>query len=84
MVLAQRHASEAQQRDMGWLGRVFGSVGHTPGNVAALAVTASFILFAIVLFWVPDTPSLSKKDALTIVAGFISLALGFLFGRTTS
>jgi hypothetical protein len=28
--------------------------------------------------------AVTKKDALLIVAGFISLSLGFLFGRSTS
>lgn len=79
-----RHKTEEKKMDMGILGRIFGSTAQTPGNVAALAVTISFILFAVVLIWVPDSASISKKDALTIVGGFITLALGFLFGRTTS
>jgi hypothetical protein len=70
--------------DMGLVGRLFGSVAHIPGNVAGIAVIASFILFTIVLLFVPDGPSLSKKDALLIVASFISLSLGFLFGRSSS
>jgi hypothetical protein len=82
--ITQEHASKSKAMDMGLIGRIFGSVAHIPGNVAGLAVVASFVLFAIVLLWVPDSASLSKKDALVIVAGFISLSLGFLFGRSTS
>ncbi len=78
------HKSKEKQLDMGLLGRLFGSTGQVPSNVAGLAVAVSFVLFVIVLIWVPDSPSLTKKDALLIVAGFISLSLGFLFGRTTS
>jgi hypothetical protein len=78
------HKATEKRMDMGLIGRLFGSSVQIPGNVAGLVVTASFILFGFVLFWLPDTPSLSKKDALTIVGGFITLGLGFLFGRTTS
>lgn len=80
------HGHKLQEKisDMGILGRLFGAIPHIPGNVAGLVVTASFVLFAVVLVWVPDSPSLSKKDALTIIAGFITLGLGFLFGRATS
>jgi hypothetical protein len=81
--LTQEHASRSKRMDMGLLGRIFGSTAHAPGNVAGVVVLASFALFAVVLFWVQDTPSLSKKDALLIVASFISLGLGFLFGRNT-
>jgi hypothetical protein len=78
------HKSQEKKLEMGWLGLIFGSTAQAPANVAALAVLVSFLLFAVALFWVPDSASISKKDALTFVAGFITLALGFLFGRTTS
>jgi len=78
------HRLQEKKSDMGLLGRLFGAIAHIPGNVAGFVVTCSFILFAAVLIWVPDSPSLSKKDALAIIGGFISLGLGFLFGRTTS
>ena len=82
--ITQEHASRSQKMDMGYMGRLFGSIQHKPGNIAGFVVVSSFILLAIVLIWVPDTPSLTKKDALLIVGGFISLGLGFLFGRSSN
>ena len=82
--ITQEHASRSKAMDMGIVGRLFGSINHIPGNVAGIAVVASFVLVAVVLFWFPDSQSQTKKDALAIVASFISLSLGFLFGRSSS
>jgi hypothetical protein len=82
--LTQQHASQSKRMDMGLVGRLFGSASEKPGNIAGLIVVASFMLLGCVLFLFPDSPSLTKKDALTIVGGFITLGLGFLFGRSTS
>jgi hypothetical protein len=70
--------------DMGLIGRIFGSVTEKPGNIAGFAMIVFSVMFAAVLFWGADTPSLSRKDALVLVGGFISLTLGFIFGRSTS
>jgi hypothetical protein len=76
--------SREKQIDMGLIGRLFGSVSEKPGNIAGLIVLASFLLLTGILFCYPDSQSLSKKDALAIVAGFITLGLGFLFGRSSN
>ena len=83
-ILDAQHIQEAKKIERGVMGWLLGIGTEKPGNVAGFAVVASFILFGAVLLFAIDTPSLSKKDALLIVAGFISLGLGFLFGRATS
>ena len=77
-------SQETQRRqDMGLFGTLFGGISQKPGNIAGFAVVASFALFACVMILGTDSGSLSRKDALLIVAGFISLSLGFLFGNSS-
>lgn len=71
-------------KDRGLMGYIFGASTEKSGNIAGFAIIVFSLMFAAVLFWGQDTTSLSKKDELLIVGGFVSLALGFLFGRTTS
>jgi hypothetical protein len=66
------------------MGRIFGSAAEKPGNIAGFAIIAFSGMFALVLFFGSDTPSLTKKDALALIGGFISLAFGFIFGRSTA
>jgi hypothetical protein len=78
------HKSREKQIDMGFIGKLFGSVTEKPGNIAGFAIIAFCLMFAGVLVFGVDTPSLSKKDELVLIGGFISLTLGFIFGRSTS
>lgn len=63
------------------LGKIFGSSSEKAGNVAGFAVVVSFMGAIIVMIWMPDGGSISKKDAALAFTGIITLALGFLFGR---
>lgn len=63
---------------MGWL---FGMGAEKPANIAGFAIVVCFILIAALAIWMPDSPTFTKKDAVLIFVGIISLALGFLFGR---
>ena len=78
------HALREKTTDMGLIGRLFGSVSEKPGNIAGFAIIVFSLMFAGVLIWGGDTSSMSKKDELVLVGGFISLTLGFIFGRSTS
>jgi hypothetical protein len=78
------HASKDKAMDMGLIGRIFGSVAEKPGNIAGFAIIIFSLMFAGVLIWGGDSASMSKKDELVLVGGFISLTLGFIFGRSTS
>jgi hypothetical protein len=63
---------------------MFGFSSEKPGNIAAFVLVVSFMLFGCVLIWGADSPSISKKDELLMIGGFITVALGFVFGRSTS
>jgi hypothetical protein len=78
------HKSKEKQIEMGLIGKLFGSVAEKPGNIAGLIMIAFCLMFGGVLMWGNDAPSLSKKDELVLIGGFISLTLGFIFGRSTS
>jgi hypothetical protein len=68
----------------GWMSAMFGFSVEKPGNIAAFVLVVSFVLFGCVLMWGADTTSVSKKDELVMIGGFITVALGFVFGRSTS
>jgi len=80
------HAQKTKEREMegGLIGKFFGFATEKPGNIAAFVLILSFFMLCAILIFGTDSPSLSKKDEFVIVAGFITLALGFVFGRTTS
>jgi hypothetical protein len=75
---------ETKKLEIGWMGRLFGSVAEKPGNIAGFAIVVFSAMFGGVLIWGVDTASMSKKDCLVLIGGFISLTLGFIFGRSTS
>jgi hypothetical protein len=78
------HKSKEKQIEMGLVGKLFGSVSEKPGNIAGFAMIAFCLMFAGVLIWGGDSSGLTKKDELVLIGGFISLTLGFIFGRSTS
>ena len=65
---------------MGWVGRAVGSSGEKPGNIAAIAIVGSLIMIGLVYFFGPEGP---KGELMTLFGGVITLALGYLFGRST-
>jgi len=48
----------------GIIGRLLGLGSEKPGNIAALVILVSFMMFAYVLVYAPDSQSLSKKTHL--------------------
>ncbi|GEP00633.1 hypothetical protein [Methylobacterium haplocladii] len=70
--------------ERGLMGLIFGLATEKPGNIAGFALIAFCLMFAGVLIWGTDSSSLSKKDVLSLIGGFITLTLGFVFGRTSS
>jgi glycerol uptake facilitator-like aquaporin len=73
-----------RQLEGGFMGRIFGFSTEKPGNIAAFSLIVSFVLLACILALGTDTSSVSKKDEITIVVSIITLALGFVFGRSTT
>ena len=55
-----------------------------PGNITAFVLVVSFLPFGLILVFGTDTQSITKQDELLMVGGFITVALGFVFGRSTS
>jgi hypothetical protein len=83
--LVDHEASKtAKQIEGGVVGKIFGLSTEKPGNIAAIVLILSFVFFACILVWGVDTPTLSKRDQIAIVSSFITLSLGFVFGRTSS
>ena len=82
MVLDAEHKS--RKLEMGTLGNFMGGVTEKPGNIAGVAIFASFVALLAIIFLGPDSPGFPKNEAVTLFGGIITGALGFLFGRTTS
>jgi hypothetical protein len=58
---------------------MFGDVANKPGNVAALAIFAAFVLLAVV--WLSGIADGPKGQATTLLGSIITGALGYLFGK---
>ena len=82
-VSAQHLNPQAQQAskklEIGWMGLLFGDASEKPGNIAGLAVLLAFVMLVIVLWVAPDSPTTPKREAVTLLGGIITGALGFLF-----
>jgi uncharacterized membrane protein YtjA (UPF0391 family) len=74
---------EAQRIEIGLLGRLFGGKTGAPANTASLLVFIAFLVLVFLLIWGEDTPTFSRKDAVSLLSSFITLALGYLFGKGT-
>jgi membrane protease YdiL (CAAX protease family) len=83
--LLNAKAQQASKKlEIGWMGIVFGDAAEKPGNVAAAVIVLAFFGLMFILFFLPDSQGSSKKEALTLLGGMMTGALGFVFGRTTS
>jgi hypothetical protein len=74
---------ESQRLDMGVLGRFFGSKSGAPANAASFVVYAAFATIAAILVFGVDAASFTKKDSVIAISNLLTLALGFLFGKST-
>ena len=81
---ARRYALEQTRMTLeaGWLGKVFGSATNAPTNIAGLFV--GILTLTIILTGIIFVPShISAIDFLNYLAPLITLALGYLFGKST-
>lgn len=74
---------KTRRQEMGLFG-LLGSGPEKPANIVALAIILAFVCLAAVIFGYPDSGEhLSKKDLITPLISLITLALGYLFGRSS-
>jgi hypothetical protein len=73
-----------RRQEGGLMSAMFGFSSEKPGNIAGFVLIVSFMLFLVVMIWGTDSSSISKKDELVMIGSFITVALGFVFGRSTS
>ena len=80
--LARRHAIEHTRMTLetGWLGKIFGSATNAPTNIAGLVLCLFFPSIIIVLFL---EARMEAIEYLKLVLRVITLALGYLFGKST-
>lgn len=71
---------------MGMVGSLFGNIHEKPGNIAGLAIAVSLVLLLVVFFvsyfW-PNTNNVPVGELTTLFGGIITLALGYLFGKSS-
>lgn len=67
------------------IGRVFGSMAEKPGNIAGLAIAMSLLMLGLlfyVSYFYPNTNNVSVGTLTTLFSSIITLALGYLFGKS--
>ena len=76
------HKKETRKLEMGWAGQLFGWATEKPGNIAGISIVSSLIMIAILAIFPPSDPRVPLSELFTLFGGIITLALGFLFGRS--
>ena len=76
---------EERALEMGWIGALFGDVHHKPGNIAGFVIVMSMLflgaLFVVSYIW-PNTNNVPVGELMTLFGGIVTLALGYLFGKS--
>ena len=67
---------------MGWVGRVFGHGREKPGNIAGAAIVMSMAMIVLTMLMAQANPNLPKNELFTLFGGIVTLALGYLFGKS--
>lgn len=80
--VVESQSQQAMKRlDRGWIGVMFGTRDHVPNNVAALIAIGGFLALGCLMVMTRSFTEI--KDAVSILSGISTLALGFLFGRAS-
>jgi hypothetical protein len=62
------------------MGKIFGSRQNAPGYIAGLCIIFSMIALALLIVFGSENARTSQ--GMTIFGGVVTLALGYLFGRS--
>lgn len=76
--------NDARRVEIGLIGWLFGGHAEKPGNIAGFVIVVFSIAAIAVALWLPDSERFTKKDAVTLFMGIVTLALGYVFGRNSS
>jgi hypothetical protein len=78
----RRYLIQRMTLEAGWLGKIFGSSTNAPTNIAGFVV--GFLTIAIVVIGILFVPSsIPPSDFLNMVIPVVTLALGYVFGKST-
>jgi hypothetical protein len=72
---------DPRSKGIGWLGQIFGTVSEKPGNIAGIAVVASILIIALMIFFGPKGGNVPEGQLYTLFGSIITGALGYLFGK---
>jgi hypothetical protein len=68
--------------EVGWLGKIFGSSANAPTNIAGFVVCLLTVTIIVAGLLLVPSP-IPGMDFLNVVIPIITLALGYLFGKST-
>jgi hypothetical protein len=78
----RRYLIDRMTVEVGWLGKFFGTSTNAPTNIAGLVIALlTLTIIGIGLVFVPST--IPPRDFLNVVVPIVTLALGYLFGKST-
>jgi len=81
-VIETEGQKEHRKQEMGWLGRVFGSVEDKPGNITGFVIILLIAAICALAFLGPGDPNFPVDKVLTAFLSILTIALGYLFGRS--
>jgi hypothetical protein len=84
-VVESQVRQEERALEIGWVGKMFGSHQEKPGNIAGAAICVSLLFLGGLVglaYFVPNTNNVPIGELMTLFGGIITLALGYLFGKS--
>lgn len=75
------NALKLQKQNLGWLGVIAGNNEEKAGNTAFITILISFALITCITFLPRKHEDTSIDRLLLIPSSFITLSLGYLFGK---
>jgi len=71
----------AQERERGWVGRLFGTKEHAPTNIGAVVVIILAILLTSTIFSNAIPQDIDRGGIITTLLSTITFVVGLMIGR---
>jgi hypothetical protein len=79
-----RQVLDAQVKERGMLGAIFGTKEHAPTNIAALGLVLLIGMLAVIVLWPTLPAGIDRGGFATALLGAVTFTLGLIFGRGSS
>ncbi|WP_394662274.1 hypothetical protein [uncultured Sphingomonas sp.] len=80
--IAAQQANDKLILERGVIGKVFGSKDHAPYYIVAIIIIICILLMTYIMIF--SGGYAQNKEALSFIGNFVTLGMGYIFGKSTS